>query len=129
METEGNLLQELVEALNAGEGLRGLPPARLQELASHARALRQEVEERWDELPPGLRRALGDLAWSWEEDPSAQRDTPEELEELLRELIHLSRAVTDRLEEEDPAFREALERALAEESEPWRGLDSLELDP
>jgi hypothetical protein len=129
VEAEGDLLRELAEALNAGEGLRELPPARLRELASHARALRREVEDRWEELPPGLRRALGDLAWSWEEDPSAQGDTPEELEELLRELIRLSRAVTDRLEEEDPAFREALDRALAEEGEPWRGLDPLELDP
>ncbi len=128
METEGTLL-ELAEALTSGEGLRELPSARLRELASHARALRQEVEERWGELPPGLRRALEGLAWSWEEDPSPQGDTPEELEEFLREVTHLSRAATDRLEEEDPAFREALERALAEESEPWRGLDSLDLDP
>ncbi len=109
--------------------LRRLPSARLRELASHARALRQEVEERWEDLPLELRRALEDLAWSWEEDPSARGDTSEELEEFLRELIHLSRAVMDRIEEEDPAFREALERALAEESEPWRGLDSLDLDP
>ncbi len=128
MGAEENLL-ELAEALNSGRGLRELPSARLRELASRTRALRQEVEERWEELPPGLRRALGDLAWSWEEDPSPQGDTSEDLREFLRELIHLSRAVTDRLEEEDPAFREALERALAEESEPWRGLDSLDLDP
>ncbi len=128
MGVEENLL-ELTEALTSGKGLRELPSARLWELASHARALRQEVEERWGELPVELRRALEGLAWSWEENPSAHGDTPEELEEFLRELVHLSRALTDRLEEEDPAFREALERALAEESEPWRGLDSLDLDP
>ncbi len=128
METEENLL-ELAEALNSGRGLRELPSARLRELTSHARALRQEVEERWGELPVELRRALEGLAWSWEEDPSAQGGTSEDLQEFLREVTHLSRAVTDRLEEEDPAFREALERALAEESEPWRGLDSLDLDP
>jgi predicted phage gp36 major capsid-like protein len=129
METEGNLLQELVEALNAGEGLRGLPPARLRELASHARALRQEVEERWEDLPLELRKAFEGLARSWEETPPFQGNASEDLGEFLREVTLLSRAVTDRLEEEDPAFREALNRALAEESEPWRGLDSLELDP
>jgi hypothetical protein len=129
METEGNLLQELVEALNGGEGLRGLPPARLQELTSRTSVLRQEVEERWEGLPLGLRKALEDFARSWEEAPPVQGNAPEDLGEFLREVSFLSRAVMDRLEEEDPAFREALDRALAEEGEPWRGLDSLELDP
>ena len=129
METEGNLLQQLVEALNAGEGPRELPPARLRELASRTRGLRQEVEERWEDLPLELRRALEDLAWSWKGSPPVQGDTPEDLEEFLREAALLSRAVMDRLEEEDPAFWEALDRALAEEGEPWRGLDSLDLDP
>jgi len=128
VEMEESLL-ELAEALNAGEGLRGLPPARLRELASRTRGLRHEVEERWEELPLELRRALENLAWSWEESLQVQGNAPEGLGEFLREVGLLSRAVMDRLEEEDPAFREALERALAEESEPWRGLDSLELDP
>jgi hypothetical protein len=129
METEGNLLRELVEALNTGEGLRGLPPTRLRELASRTGELRHEVEERWEGLPSGLRRSLEDFARSWEEGPPVQGNAPEDLGEFLREVSLLSRAVMDRLEEEDPAFREALDRALAEESEPWRGLDSLELDP
>lgn len=128
MEMEESLL-ELAEALNSGEGAQGLPPARLRKLASRSRELRHEVEERWEELPLELRRVLEDLAWSWEGSPPVQGDAPEDLGEFLREATLLSRAVMDRLEEEDPAFREALERALAEESEPWEGLDSLELDP
>jgi hypothetical protein len=91
--------------------------------------LHQEVEERWEELPLELRKTLEDLAWSWRGSPPVQGDTPEDLGEFLREVSLLSRAVMDRLEEEDPAFSEALDRALAEEGEPWRGLDSLELDP
>jgi len=122
-------LQELVEALNDAEGLRRLPPARLREMVSRAQVFRQEVEERWEDLPLELRKALEDLARSWEEAPPVQENASEDLGEFLREVTLLSRAVTDRLEEEDPAFREALNRALAEESEPWRGLDSLELDP
>jgi predicted phage gp36 major capsid-like protein len=129
MDTEGDLLGKLAEALTAGEGLRGLPPARLRELTSHAQVLRQEVEERWEGLPLELRKALEDLARSWEEAPPVQGEASEDLGEFLREVTLLSRAVMDHLEEEDPAFREALNRALAEESEPWRGLDSLELDP
>jgi len=128
VEREGNLL-ELVEALAAGEDLRGLPSARLRELASRARALRQEVEEGWEGFPLELRRALEDLARAWEETPLVQGDISEDLGEFLREATLLSRAVMDRLEEEDPAFREALDRALAEEGEPWEGLDSLGLDP
>jgi hypothetical protein len=128
METEGNL-SELAEALTLGEGLRKLPPARLRELASRTRELRHEVEKRWEELPLELRRALEGLAWSWEESLPVQGNAPEDLGEFLREVALLSRAAMDRLEEEDPAFREALNRALAEKGEPWRGLDSLELDP
>jgi hypothetical protein len=128
METQ-RALSDLVEALAAGGGLRELPPARLRELASHARTLRCEVEERWGELPSELRKPLEDLAWSWEGSPPVQGDPSGDLEELLREVLLLSRTVMDRLEEEDPAFREALSRALAEEGEPWRGLDSLEIDP
>ena len=129
METEGNLLEELAEALNAGEDLRGLPSARLRELASRAQVLRQEVEERWEDLPLELRKALEGLFWSWEGTPLFQGNASEDLGEFLREVTLLSRAVMDRLEEEDPAFREALNKALAEEGEPWRELDSLELDP
>jgi hypothetical protein len=128
METEGNL-SELAEALTLGEGLRELPPARLRELTARAQALRHEVEERWGDLPWELRRALEDLAWSWRGSPPVQGNTPEDLEEFLREAALLSRAVMDRLEEEDPAFWEALDRVLAEESEPWQGLDPLDLDP
>jgi hypothetical protein len=128
MELEGNLL-ELAETLTAGEGLQELPSARLRELTSYARALRHEVEEKWGELPLGLQRALEDLAWSWKGSYIVKGNASEDLGEFLREVTLLSRAVIDRLEEEDPAFQEALNRALAEEGEPWRGLDSLELDP
>jgi predicted Zn-dependent protease with MMP-like domain len=98
-------------------------------MVSRAQVFRQEVEERWEDLPLELRKALEGLARSWEEAPPFQENAPEDLGEFLREVTLLSRAVMDRLEEEDPALREALNRALAEESEPWRGLDSLELDP
>jgi hypothetical protein len=101
-----------IEALILGEGAWSLSPARLRELASRARELRRKVEERWEGLPQSLREALEDLARSWE--ASALAD----LEAFLREVGLLSRTVMDQLEEKDPAFREALKRALAEESAP-----------
>ncbi len=44
--------------------------------------------------------------------------TREDLGEFLHAVSLLSRRVMDRLEEEDPAFREALRKALSEESAP-----------
>jgi len=98
-----------IEALILGKGAWSLSPTRLRELASRAKGLRREVEERWEELPQSLREALEDLARSWE------ASTLADLEAFLREVGLLSRAVTEKLEERDPAFREALKRALAEE--------------
>ncbi len=46
------------------------------------------------------------------------RVTLEEVREFLREVRLLFRATTDRLEESDPAFLEALRKALAEEGAP-----------
>ncbi len=114
-----------IEALALGEGAWGPPPTGLWELASRAQKLRREVEERWEELPQNLREALEGLARSWEASPLA------DLEALLREVRLLSRAVTDQLEEKDPAFREALGRALTEEGAPLKEgeLRSLVLDP
>jgi len=116
-----------IEAFKAliRKGAWSPPPARLRELASRAQELRRAVEERWEELPQSLREALEDLARSWEASLLA------DLEALLREVALLSRAVMDGLEERDPAFREALERALAEEGGPLEKgeLRSLILDP
>jgi DNA-directed RNA polymerase subunit F len=114
-----------IEALVLGKSEWSPPPARLRELASRARELRREVEERWEELPQNLREALESLARFWEASPLA------ELEALLREVALLSRAVMDGLEERDPAFREALRRALAEEGAPLEKgeLRSLILEP
>ncbi|BDG23802.1 hypothetical protein TthSNM33_09960 [Thermus thermophilus] len=126
-----------------GQAARGLPSARtleLRELTSYAERLRSEVEERWGELPQDLRRELAVLARSWESGPPsrglwgkavnfweglklsfalARGDvTREDLGEFLHAVSLLSRRVMDRLEEEDPAFREALRKALSEESVP-----------
>ncbi|WP_156860520.1 hypothetical protein [Thermus islandicus] len=125
-----------VQALS--EAARRLPSAGLRELAFCARRLRREVEERWEELPSDSRQALEDLARSWGERSlprglcgKAQafweglklgfalargKITREDLGEFLHEVSLLSRRVMDRLEEEDPAFQEALQKALAEES-------------
>jgi hypothetical protein len=113
-----------IEALILGEGAWSLSPARLRKLASRARKLRRKVEERWEELPQSLQEVLADLARSRE--ASALAD----LETLLREVDLLFRAVMDQLEERDPAFREALKRALAEKGTPLkrRELRSLILD-
>jgi predicted phage gp36 major capsid-like protein len=116
---------EEIKALVLEEGAWKPGPTRLRELASRARELRNVVEERWEELPQDLRQALEDLARSWE--ASALAD----LGALLREVALLSRAVTDGLEERDPAFREVLRRALAEEGTPLEEgeLRSLVLGP
>jgi len=141
------------EVRTLGEVAWSLPSARLRELTSYARELRREVEERWEELPSDSRKALEDLARSWE-DRSLPRDlfgkvrafweglklslalargqiTREDLGEFLHEVSLLSRRVMDRLEEEDPAFQEALRKALAEESLPLSKdeLRALILDP
>jgi predicted phage gp36 major capsid-like protein len=141
------------EVRTLGEVARSLPSARLRELTSYARELRREVEERWEELSSDSRKALEDLARSWE-DRSLPRDlfgkvrafweglklslalargeiTREDLGEFLHEVSLLSRRVMDRLEEEDPAFQEALRKALAEESLPLSKdeLRALILDP
>jgi hypothetical protein len=116
---------EEIKALVLEEGAWKPGPTRLRELTSRARELRDAAEERWEELPQDLRQALEDLARSWE--ASALAD----LGALLREVALLSRAVMDELEERDPAFREALRRALAEESAPLEKEEfrSLALDP
>jgi hypothetical protein len=141
------------EVRTLGEVARSLPSARLREFTSYARELRREVEERWEELSSDSRKALEDLARSWE-DRSLPRDlsgkvrafweglklslalargeiTREDLGEFLHEVSLLSRRVMDRLEEEDPAFQEALRKALAEESLPFSKdeLRALILDP
>jgi len=141
------------EVRTLGEVAWSLPSARLRELTSYARELRREVEERWEELSLDSRKALEDLARSWE-DRSLPRDlfgkvrafweglklslalargqiTREDLGEFLYEVSLLSRRVMDRLEEEDPAFQEALRKALAEESLPLSKdeLRALILDP
>ncbi len=128
------------EVRTLGEAARNLPSARLRELTFYARRLRREVEERWEELPSDSRQALADLAQSWE-NRSLPRGfsgkvqafweglklsfalargeiTREDLGEFLYEVSLLSRRVMDRLEEEDPAFQEALRKALSEESAP-----------
>lgn len=109
-------------------------------MTSYAERLRSEVEERWEELPQDVRQELMALARSWESgSPSrglwgkavdfweglklsfalARGDvTREDLGEFLHAVSLLSRRVMDRLEEEDPAFREALRKALSEESVP-----------
>jgi AcrR family transcriptional regulator len=116
---------EEIKALVLGKGAWSPSPARLQELASRTRELRDAVEERWEELLQNLRQALEDLAQSWE------ASTLADLGALLREVALLSGAVMDELEERDPAFREALRRALAEEGAPLEKeeLRSLILDP
>jgi hypothetical protein len=114
-----------IKALVLGKDAWSPPPAKTRELASHVQELRRGVEERWEELPQSLREALEDLARSWE--ASALAD----LGALLREVALLSRAVMDELEERDPAFREVLRRALAEEGTPLEKeeLRSLVLGP
>jgi hypothetical protein len=101
-----------IKALILGKSAWGISPARLRELASRARELRRAAEEGWEELPRDLREALEDLARSWEESALA------DLGALLQEVDLLSRAVMDRLEERDPALREALKGVLAEEGAP-----------
>ncbi len=82
--------------------------------------MRRAVEEGWAELPQGIRESLGELTRFWGEDLVLLEEgsASEELEELLREARLLFRAVVDRLEESDPAFLEALRKALTEEGAP-----------
>jgi len=113
-------LLRLIEGLTFGGEAPVSFPDTLRERVSRVRALRRTVEERWAELPQGIRESLGELTRSWGEDPVLLEEgtASEELEELLREVRLLFRAVADRLEESDPAFFEALRRVLAEEGAP-----------
>ncbi len=110
----------LVDGLTFGGEAPVSSPDTLRERVFRVQALRRAVEEGWAELPQGIRESLEELTRFWGEDPAflEEESASEELEELLREARLLFRAAADRLEESDPAFLEALRKALAEESIP-----------
>ncbi len=116
---EGDLLR-LIDGLAFGGEAPASSPDASRERVFRVRALRRTVEEGRAELPQGIRESLEELTRFWGEDPAflGEGSTSEELEELLREARLLFRAVADRLEESDPAFLEALRKALTEEGLP-----------
>ncbi|MDW8358857.1 hypothetical protein [Thermus sp.] len=111
---------------------------KLEELTRYAQQLQREVEERWPELPPKEREALVSLAYEVVEPPQTLGQkvviflnmaklgialargqvSLEDLGRFLSAVNGLVRSVMDRLEEENPSFQEALQKALAEESTP-----------
>jgi hypothetical protein len=116
-------LSQLIEDLASVKEASVLPYDALRERTSQVRALRRMVEERWGELPQNIREALYGLTRSWDRgllqgDPALLEEgnaTEGPVGEFLREARLLFRVVADRLEESDPAFWEALRKALAEE--------------
>lgn len=112
--------------------------AKLRDLTLYARQLKEQVDQHWHEMPPEVRQALADLARDLTEPPKGLtarlqtfvegfrlgiglargQITREELGEFIHAVQRLVRAVNNRLEAEDPAFQEALRKALAEESSP-----------
>ncbi|MCX7850754.1 hypothetical protein [Thermus sp.] len=111
---------------------------KLEELTRYAQQLQREVEERWPELSPKEREALVSLAYEVVEPPQTLGQkvviflnmaklgialargqvSLEDLGRFLSAVNGLVRSVMDRLEEENPSFQEALQKALAEESTP-----------
>jgi len=115
----------LIEGLIFGGEAPVSSPDTLRERASRVQALRRAVEEEWAKLPQSVREALEGLTNFWEEasfrggtTPLEERGISEGLREFLGEVRLFFRAVADRLEESDPAFLEALRKALAEEGVP-----------
>lgn len=112
--------------------------AKLRDLTLYAQQTRLQVERSWEEIPPEVRQALAELARDLATPPNSLsaklqavvegvklgigiargQITREELGEFIHAVNRLMRAVNNRLEAEDPAFQEALRKALAEESLP-----------